>query len=605
MSLFNNSSLMSSSIINENFEILSQKRHSKIFPYQLSLSSPKSNLDDSNIDNNNPYERLKIIEEIINNKNEEINNLNIKLEKIEKIQKRNIQRIQKPLTYSKKQEMLEDNKIKDILNSKNISLRKKLYQISQKVEKIEAELLYGSGSNLIPFKEKLKEMKSKKEYILLKMNENDNEIKKIENKEEKDKYKEKQKNFLENLSKIQEEKKSAKSLIKEKLLLLTDNNINVNEAFNKSLREEEIQKRIEEQKIKELKYKELREIELQKIKKRKQIIKLKNERYNNNNWIDAYTNRNNHLSWDAKEKERIRKEESLILLENNKRKIYYSPISSEELNQFSNEVMKKQLENKNELKKRKNQLEELWKERKKLLPEHKSIFEIRNIKSDNDSKEEDLLKKKQINENILEKINFSLDVSKNYRPKLVNEKLKKERIEKINDLKGINRKKEIKDLGSRLKLKAIKLVKNQPRNFKINNIFKIEDTVAEQQAKKLLIKKEKSDENLINEEDKKNDRNNDLTNEVKYWKRIINNKGDIFSFDENIIDKLNEEKNKYKIKIRNIKKVNNSTGSPDFIYDNLKKSHTNRLMEFRLKKEHQNINSIKNKLKKLNEYIEE
>ena len=79
----------------------------------------------------------------------------------------------------------------------------------------------------------------------------------------------------------------------------------------------------------------------------------------------------------------------------------------------------------------------------------------------------------------MEKINFSLDVSKNYRPKLVNEKLKKERIEKINDLKGINRKKEIKDLGSRLKLKAIKLVKNQPRNFKINNIFKIEDTVAE------------------------------------------------------------------------------------------------------------------------------
>ena len=39
-------------------------------------------------------------------------------------------------------------------------------------------------------------MKNKKEYILLKMNENENEIKKIENKEEKDTYKEKQKKIF-------------------------------------------------------------------------------------------------------------------------------------------------------------------------------------------------------------------------------------------------------------------------------------------------------------------------------------------------------------------------------------------------------------------------
>ncbi len=61
-------------------------------------------------------------------------------------------------------------------------------------------------------------------------------------------------------------------------------------------------------------------------------------------------------------------------------------------------------------------------------------------------------------ENILEKINFSLDVSKKYRPKLVSEKLRKERIDKINDLKGLNRKKDRKDLGNRLKLKSIKLI---------------------------------------------------------------------------------------------------------------------------------------------------
>ncbi len=39
-------------------------------------------------------------------------------------------------------------------------------------------------------------MKNKKEYILLKMNENENEIKKIENKEEKKTYKEKKKKIF-------------------------------------------------------------------------------------------------------------------------------------------------------------------------------------------------------------------------------------------------------------------------------------------------------------------------------------------------------------------------------------------------------------------------
>ena len=607
---------MSSITGQENPGIFSQKEQLNLIPSQSLFSSPKqkknedffltyenlyNKTSDKKENNNNPYERLKIIEEIINNKNDELNNISNKLEKIDKIHKN----IQKPLTYSKKQEIIEDNKIKEILNLKNASLGKKLLQISEKVKKIEAALLYGGGgSNQIPIKEKLKDMKNKKEYILLKMKENDNEIKKIEHKEEKNTYKEKQKNFLENLMKTKEEKNSKKLLIKKSLLLLTDNNINANEAFNKCLQEEELQNRLKEQKIKEQKYKELREKELEKVKERKQIINIKNERYNNNNWIDAYTNNKNYLSWDEKEKERIRKEESLIILENNKRKIRFSPISSEELNEFSNEIKKKQLQNKNDLKMKKLQLEELWKERKKLLPEHKSKFELMNIKNDNDVKEELLLRKENIRENILEKINFSLDVSKNYKPKLINDKLKRERIEKIKELKGLNRKKGIKDLDNKLKLKTIKLIKSQPQNFKKKNFFKIEDTIAEQQAKK-LIKNEKNDENIKKEKEEIiNDKNDDLINEVKYWKKLLNNNKDIFNIEENNDDiELKEEKKKYKIKRNKMNKVNSSTGSPDFILNKIKNNDFNNI--YKMKEEKQNINDIKTKLNILNEYIGE
>ena len=75
----------------------------------------------------------------------------------------------------------------------------------------------------------------------------------------------------------------------------------------------------------------------------------------NNKWIQTYARNKNYLSWDEKEKERINNEEALIELENNKRKIKYSPISSEELNKFSNDIRKKQLQVKNELKQKKKE----------------------------------------------------------------------------------------------------------------------------------------------------------------------------------------------------------------------------------------------------------
>ena len=546
---------------------------------------------------NSPYERLKILEQMINVKNKELFNINNKLNKLDNYEKKN----KKPLIFSANREIYENNKIKEKLNIKNLSLGKKFLKISEKIKKIEDELLYrgSENSNYIPIKEKLKEVKSSKEYILLKMKQNDEEIKKINDKEKKNSFKEKKKKFLENLEKIKEISNSNKNIRKKNPLLLTDNNINANEVFNKCLYEEEIQQRRNEEKIKEQKYKELREKELEKIKKRKENIQINNERYlKNNKWIQTYARNKNYLSWDEKEKERINNEEALIELENNKRKIKYSPISSEELNKFSNDIRKKQLQVKNELKQKRIQLEEIWKERKALMPEHKSKFQLLNKKYENDAKEIILLKQEQIKGNILEKINFSYDVSQKHRPKLINDKLKKERIEKIKDLKGDNRKNKIKALTNKLKLKSFKIIQTQPKNFKLNNVFKAENSVAEQQLIKL--QKRKSDNNNIILDQNNIDENDNLVNEIKIWKKILNNNGDIFNIDENKSG-YKEENKKYKIiKNKSNQKVNKSSGNSDI--------NTNIINISQKKEEKYNknyINNIKTKLNILNKIIEE
>ena len=250
----------------ENKDTFSQKEKSiqilssqsiSLFPEETKTKDENDNIPQNKFiikdsikeaNNNDPYERLKIIEESINNKNKELKKINNKLNKINKIEKE----IQKPLTFSQKQEIVEDNKIKDILNSNNISLGRKLIKISATAKNIESLILFGGHHNInyIPNKQKLTEIKNKKEYILLKIKENDNEIKKIDEKDIKNTYKQKQQIFLENLEKKSNNYNSNKNIIKKNTLLLTDNNINANEVFNKCLYEEGIQERINYDKIK-------------------------------------------------------------------------------------------------------------------------------------------------------------------------------------------------------------------------------------------------------------------------------------------------------------------------------------------------------------------
>ena len=193
--------------------ILSISSKSKSVPSLLLSLSKKPSDNEKEISKNpmdispNPYTRLKSIEEIINSKYDELTTIKKKLDKIklkEKlIEKEKFETIKESLPFVKKQEIVEDNKIKDKLNIQNISLNNKLKLISEKVDKIESELIYGSRSGFLEsLKSKLKEVLNQKEMLLLKIKENNNEIQKINEKDNNKKFKFNKKIFLENLDNI-------------------------------------------------------------------------------------------------------------------------------------------------------------------------------------------------------------------------------------------------------------------------------------------------------------------------------------------------------------------------------------------------------------------
>ena len=262
-------------------------------------------------------------------------------------------------------------------------------------------------------------------------------------------------------------------------------NVNKNSLRLLSL-EEEVKKEKEEKKREyEYKIKIFREKELEREKLRKKMI----QKINNISLsqINKYTPKKNYITSEEREEMRKMEEESLLQIEKEKRKMKYLPISSEELNNFSNEVKKNEKILQSELKKKKKQMEELWKERKNLLPKYHSKFMDLNIDLENEAKEEILLKKEKLKNKELERVNFGKEILENYKPKMLNDKLKTEREQRIQKLKGINRYENIKELGSKLKQKAVKIVQSQPKTNK-KNIFVAEETVAQKQARKLTGK---------------------------------------------------------------------------------------------------------------------
>ena len=582
--------------INENKkQILSTKAASKSVPSLLLSLSPKNNHKNPEISKNinseinNPYERLKLIQEKIDNKNTELKKIKNKIIDIEHkekiIEQRKNELKQESLPLLERFKLFEDNKLKNKLNLQNISLNEKIRKISEKVDKIESELLYGNNPRL---KDKLKEILDKKDTYLLKINENNNEIEKINDKDKINKYKLNKQFFLLHLDKnnSRNTNKEAK-LFYLKKYYLSENDIikeNANENYHRCLYEEEIEKKMNEEKIKKKKYEEMRNTEKKIVQKRKIVNFNFHKNIMNRNWINVFINNKKYLSWDEKEKERIKNEENLILLSNNQRKDMNKSITNEELNEFSIKVKNDEIKKNFELKTKKKQLQELWKERKEQLPRYKSKFLMINIQNDNKLKNDIILKKEKIKENMNERLNFSSEIAKKFRPKLTDEKLKKERIKKINELNGKNKQKNIKELCNKLKMKSIKIVNSQPKNFKKKNVFKTSKSVIEQQILKLQNYKKiesndnnkKDNINFINSEYAPNEKFNSEENIIKNG--IINNK-------YKTINKTKENSKNFNTKIN--------------IFNNTIRQ-LNKEKEYK-----QYINHIKYKLKLLNQLIGE
>ena len=510
----------------------------------------EKNKDKENIENKvkeiiekNPLEELKLIKEKIRKENEKIDEIDLKLDRIKN--NRKIIKRQHNLNFNdellngfttKKQNNISSLKLKPILTEKNEYTNKSLNDNLQ-------------TNNYDYIQQKMKELKSmdmanlKIEQKLNLPIKKDNKIIEFHNdrKKEMDKL-------------IEMEKEEKKKLFENKIKLFHD----------KELEREKNRKKI--------------------IDQMSNVPSIQRNKYNSKKYY--------YLSAIEKEEIRKQKEEMLLKLEKEKRKQKYLPISSEELNNFSKEVSKNKKILETELDLKKKKMEEIWKERKNLIPKYHSKFMDLNIEYDKEAKEELLLKQEKLKKLELERINYGKEIVKNYLPKKLNDKLKIEREQRINELNGKNRLNNIKELGNKLKEKSKKIILSQPKKFLKKNVFVAEPSIKEQQTKKLSGK---AIDYLLEQRIK----NNKIDNlqliqsksaiKMKEWNKMLDDKG------SNIVNNL--EKIKLEATLMN-NKAND-------INQLLKIESNDAPKQNELKKEATNyyINSIQAKLQVLNKIM--
>ena len=510
----------------------------------------EKNKDKENIENKvkeiiekNPLEELKLIKEKIRKENEKIDEIDLKLDRIKN--NRKIIKRQHNLNFNdellngfttKKQNNISSLKLKPILTEKNEYTNKSLNDNLQ-------------TNNYDYIQQKMKELKSmdmaniKIEQKLNLPIKKDNKILEFHNdrKKEMDKL-------------IEMEKEEKKKLFENKIKLFHD----------KELEREKNRKKI--------------------IDQMSNVPSIQRNKYNSKKYY--------YLSAIEKEEIRKQKEEMLLKLEKEKRKQKYLPISSEELNNFSKEVSKNKKILETELDLKKKKMEEIWKERKNLIPKYHSKFMDLNIEYDKEAKEELLLKQEKLKKLELERINYGKEIVKNYLPKKLNDKLKNEREQRINELNGKNRLNNIKELGNKLKEKSKKIILSQPKKFLKKNVFVAEPSIKEQQTKKLSGK---AIDYLLEQRIK----NNKIDNlqliqsksaiKMKEWNKMLDDKG------SNIVNNL--EKIKLEATLMN-NKAND-------INQLLKIESNDAPKQNELKKEATNyyINSIQAKLQVLNKIM--
>ena len=193
---------------------------------------------------------------------------------------------------------------------------------------------------------------------------------------------------------------------------------------------------------------------------------------------------------------------------------------------------------------------------------------------------------------MFERLNFSSEVAKKFKPKLIDENIKKERIRKAIQLTGKNKKKEIQELNNKLKLKLIKILNSQPTNFRKKNNLNYSKSVAERQIIKFH-----------------DDKNYELTDINKKEKKDV---GDIEKVNsENIKNDIFNEYKNNNIRTKTIKKatllIDKSTGNSDINMNNERKISINNNNDIDLLKSENSfrkyIKEIKTKIKILNQLI--
>ena len=487
--------------------------------------------------------KIKLLQEKINSENNLIESYDIQLENL-----RNNNSTQSPILNKKKSifEKLSINKTNKLINNlklKNSSLYTKMNGLTEKENALELN----SSDILVQNKNKdlLKNIKREKEIIMNKINDINNQIKLILDKEKMHHASRfsLQKNYIRN---IEEKNLFAQKLPKEIKTSPSSPSsfIDTLEKLEKQIENEKI---AEEDKKKKEKYENLRTKELAIIHNRKKkiddLLKITHPKYKP---------KKDYITAEENEIKRKREEDALIEREIKKRKMKLQPINSAELDKFSREVQKNEKMILKELGQKKFQMQKIWQERKSLLPEYRSKFMEQNMENEIKIKEELILKQERIKKEVQDRIKFGEEVMKNFKPQQ-NDKLKTEREEKIKKLKGVNKLKDIKKLGIKLKNISNKLVLSQPKNFPIKKTGIDEEN---KKVIKILKPLDKVIDYLAEGRIKKNKDNNYQPTYKSYvkenkWENMLNSNNNMY----NNIEKIKMEAQIFQNKADSKKKL--------------------------------------------------
>ena len=547
--------------LTENNNHLIKESKSKIDSRETTYNDekfPKSSTRDSE-----KIKKIKLLQEKINSENNLIESYDIQLENL-----RNNNTTQSPILNKKKSifEKLSINKTNKLINNlklKNSSLYTKMNGLTEKENALELN----SSDILVQNKNKdlLKNIKREKEIILNKINDINNQIKLILDKE-KIHHASRfslQKNYIRN---IEEKNLFAQKLPKE-IKTSPSSPSSFIDTLGKMEKQIENEKIAEEDKKKKEKYENLRTKELAIIHNRKKkiddLLKITHPKYKP---------KKDYITAEENEIKRKREEEALIEREIKKRKMKLQPINSAELDKFSREVQKNEKMILKELGQKKFQIQKIWQERKSLLPEYRSKFMEQNMENEIKIKEELILKQERIKKEVQDRIRFGEEVMKNFKPQQ-NDKLKTEREEKIKQLKGINKLKDIKKLGIRLKNISNRLVLSQPKNFPIKKTGNEEEN---KKNIKILKPLDKVIDYLAEERIKKNKDNNYQPTYKSYikenkWENMLNSNNNMYNniekikMEAQILQNKADSKKKLlqndAINVDNIDNVNNEISS--------------------------------------------